>query len=447
MKCHLVTLGCQMNRSDSERVWAVLEGMGLEWVDREEEADLIGVVACSVRQKSIDKVYAKIHRWNGWKKKRPLLTFLTGCILPEDEKKFLKLFDLVFRMPELPEFPAMLQQYGIVSGLHAPSVLEQLKPQDERTDFWQITPAYASNLESFIPIQNGCDKFCTYCAVPYTRGREISRASSDILFELECLLERGAKSITLLGQNVNSYGLDQKGSEISFAQLLNRVGELADQADYAPWIYFTSPHPRDMTREVLEVMARHKSLAKQLHLPLQSGDNEVLRRMNRRYTWESFSEIVNDFRELLPEATLFTDIIVGFPGETDAQFQNTLHALEEMKCNMIYGAKYSPRPGAQSADWQDDISPAEKSRRLALLGDLLKQTAQDWNHRLIGQTVRVLLDGKDRRISGALTGRTEGRIPVRVLDAPEEQIGTFQEVKIQNCASLSLEGVLVNSTY
>jgi tRNA-2-methylthio-N6-dimethylallyladenosine synthase len=434
-----------MNRSDSERVWAVLEDMGLEWVDREEEADLIGVVACSVRQKSIDKVYAKIHRWNGWKKERPLLTFLSGCILPEDEKKFLKLFDLVFRMPELPELPEMLQQYGVVSGLQAPSVLEQLKPRDERTDFWQIAPAYASNLESFIPIQNGCDKFCTYCAVPYTRGREVSRASAEILTELEALLERGAKSITLLGQNVNSYGLDQKGSEISFAQLLDRVGALADQADYQPWIYFTSPHPRDMSREVLEVMARHKSLANQLHLPLQSGDDEVLRRMNRRYTLESFLHIVKDFRELLPEATLFTDIIVGFSGETDAQFQNTLNALEEMKCNMIYGAKYSPRPGAQSANWEDDIPPAEKSRRLALLGDLLKKTAQGWNQALVGQTLRVLIDGKDRRIPNALMGRTEGRIPVRILDAQESAIGSFQQVKIKSCASLSLEGVLLDS--
>jgi tRNA-2-methylthio-N6-dimethylallyladenosine synthase len=167
--------------------------------------------------------------------------------------------------------------------------------------------------------------------------------------------------------------------------------------------------------------------------------------MNRRYTLESFLHIVKDFRELLPEATLFTDIIVGFSGETDAQFQNTLNALEEMKCNMIYGAKYSPRPGAQSSNWEDDIPPAEKSRRLALLGDLLKKTAQGWNQALVGQTLRVLIDGKDRRISNALMGRTEGRIPVRILDAQESAIGSFQQVKIKSCASLSLEGVLLDS--
>jgi len=445
MKCCIVTLGCQMNQSDSERIRSVIEGMGYVLTAVEEEADLIGVVACSVRQKAIDKVYSKIRKWNRWKNDRPLVTFVSGCILPADEEKFLKLFDLVFRMNELPELPTALQQCGVATEFSTRHLLDELEREDERTDFWQVEPTYGSDFEAFVPIQNGCDKFCSYCAVPYTRGREVSRASADILAEVEKLVGNGVKSITLLGQNVNSYGLDKKGEELSFAGLLNQVGELGNKSGKDFWVYFTSPHPRDMTRDVIETIAQYGCLAKQIHLPVQSGDEEMLRHMNRNHGIDAYKKIIADIRELLPTATLFTDIIVGFSGETDEQLENSARLMEEVGFNMAYIAKYSPRPGARSAEWPDDITPQQKSERLAKLSAILKRTSRAHNERMVGKTYRVLVERADKRMEGALVSRTEGRLLVRILQASEGLIGTFQDVRITSAAELSLTGELAGA--
>ena len=442
MQCCIVTLGCQMNHSDSERIRSVIEGMGFAMTEVEEDADLIGVVACSVRQRAIDKVYSKISKWNRWKNDRPLVTFVSGCILPADESRFLKRFDLVFRMNELPDLPEMLQQCGIATEYSARHLLEGIERQDERTDFWQVDPKYSSSFEAYVPIQNGCDKFCSFCAVPYTRGREVSRASGDILAEIQRLVDQDVKAITLLGQNVNSYGLDRKGDEISFAELLRRVGRIGDESGKECWVYFTSPHPRDMTRDVIEAIAAYRCLAKQIHLPVQSGDEKLLRRMNRNHSVEDYLKIVDDIRELLPSATLFTDIIVGFSGETDEQFENTAHLMEQVRFNMAYIAKYSPRVGARSARWEDDVTPLQKSERLARLAEILKRSSLAHNQALIGKRIRVLIDGHDKRMEGALTARTEGKLPVRVLGATAQCIGTFQEIEITDAAELSLTGRL-----
>lgn len=443
MKCCIVTLGCQMNQSDSERIRSVIESMGYQMTDNEEEATLIGVVACSVRQKAIDKVYSKILKWNKRKSEQPLITFVSGCILPADEAKFLKLFDLVFRMNELPELPEMLQQCGVNTEFSARHSVNDLHREDERTDFWQIDPVYSSDSEAFVPIQNGCNKFCTYCAVPYTRGREVSRSSEAILGEVKKLIESGVKAITLLGQNVNSYGLDKKGEELSFAQLLREIGELQKVCGRDFWLYFTSPHPRDMTRDVIEAMADYDCLAKQVHLPVQSGDTELLKKMNRNYTVEAYLEIVDYIRELIPTATLFTDFIVGFSGETDEQLENSAKLMEQVKFNMAYVAKYSPRVGAKSAEWPDDITPKQKSERLARLSDVLKKYSLEYNEALIGKTVKVLVEREDNRMEGALSSRTEGKILVRIIDAPKDLVGTFQNVEITSATALSLTGKLV----
>lgn len=443
MKCCLVTLGCQMNQSDSERIRSVIEGMGYTLTSVEAEADLIGVVACSVRQKAIDKVYSKIQKWNQWKNDRPLITFVSGCILPADEVKFLKLFDLVFRMNELPDLPAMIQQCGVTTEFSARHVLDDLEREDERTDFWQVKPTYSSRFEAFVPIQNGCDKFCSFCAVPYTRGREVSRASTDILAEVEKLIEQDVKAITLLGQNVNSYGLDKPGEELSFAELLTAVGEIGQRSGKECWVYFTSPHPRDMTRDVIEAIAQYDCLAKQIHLPVQSGDEKMLRRMNRNHSIDAYRKIISDIRELLPTATIFTDVIVGFSGETDEQLDATAQLMEEVGFNMAYIAKYSPRVGARSARWEDDISPQLKSERLAKLSDILKRTSLAHNEQMVGQTYRVLIERADKRMEGALAARTEGKLPVRILNADAALIGTFQHVRITSTSALSLTGELM----
>ena len=440
MKYHLVTLGCQMNMSDSERVQTVFEAAGFEPTDSEEDANIIGILACSVRQKAIDKVYGKISRWNKWKQKKNLLTFVSGCILDADEERFLKLFDLVFRMGDLPDLPDMIRQSGVSTPLSSAPILEDEERDDKRTDFWKVVPNYGSELEAFVPIQNGCDKFCSFCAVPYTRGREVSRSSEAIIDEVKALVERDVKSITLLGQNVNSYGLDRSGEECSFAELLGKIGELGNGLDKEFWVYFTSPHPKDMTTDILDIMAQYPCLAKQIHLPLQSGDEKVLLKMNRNHTVAKYMETVDAIREKLPTATLFTDIIVGFTSETDEQFEETAKLMRQIKYNMAYIAKYSPRPGARSARWEDDIPNDEKKRRHAVLNQILCDGSYELNKDMVGKTYRVLIDGEDKRQEGALTGRTEGKLIVRILGAPSELIGTFQDVKITQAARMSLTG-------
>ena len=331
-----------MNQSDAERVRTVVESLGYTRTDSEEEADLMGIVACSVRQKAIDKVYSRIRTWNSWKNHRSLLTFVTGCILPADKDKFLKLFDLLLDITEIPQLPDMIRQYGVTTPVGASLITSEGLLQNT-AGYWGIRPRYSSTFEAYVPIQNGCDKYCTFCAVPYTRGKEVSRPSSEILQEVEGLVERGYKSITLLGQNVNSYGQDAHGAEITFPQLLREVGEMGRRSGEDFWVYFTSPHPRDMTTEALKVIAEYPCLAKQIHLPLQSGDDKILIRMNRNYMLEQYRDTVRTIREILPSSTLFTDIIVGFSGETEGQFENTRAAMREFAYNMAYVAMYSPR--------------------------------------------------------------------------------------------------------
>jgi tRNA-2-methylthio-N6-dimethylallyladenosine synthase len=439
MKYHLVTLGCQMNKSDSERVRTVIGEMGYDWTDQEEEANLLGILACSVRQKSIDKVYSRIARWNNWKYNRSLLTFVSGCILPADREKFLKLFDLVFTMAELPQLPDMIRQYGVVTQ-HAPVV----KPREAIREFWMVRPTHVSTYEAYIPIQNGCDKFCTFCAVPYTRGREISRPSREILEELQQVVAAGYKSITLLGQNVNSYGLDKAGAELSFPGLLKAIGEYGKTSGKEFWVYFTSPHPRDMSDAVFETIAAYDCLAKQIHLPLQSGDDKVLIRMNRKHSLEEYRAIIRSIRRNLPGATIFTDIIVGFTGETDEQFGNTRKAMADIGFNMAYIAVYSPRPGAASARWDDDVPMTVKKQRLHLLTEELTMHTLPYNRSLIGKTVRVLVTGYDRK-PGYLSGLTEGRIVVRFAAQQPLQPGTFIWLTITAAAPYSLEGELADS--
>lgn len=463
-----------MNLSDTERVKTVLHELGFSPTENENEANILGVIACSVRQKAIDKVYSRIAKWNKLKNRKNLITFVSGCILPSDNERFLKLFDLVFPMSELPQLPEMIRQYGVVSpaGLlqnddslykeaYAPtkkengSVLLQdfvtfqkpsqpkLNPGKDIDQFWHVEPTYTSDFEAFIPIQNGCDKFCSFCAVPYTRGREVSRPSNEIIEELKVLVEKGYKTITLLGQNVNSYGLDKKGNEIGFAELLRQIGEFGNSANREFWVYFTSPHPRDMTDEVIEVIAQYKCLGKQIHLPVQSGDDKVLLRMNRKHAMDKYRHIVQTIRKLIPEATLFTDIIVGFTGETEEQFENTRLSMEEFKYNMAYIAQYSVRPGAASSRWEDDIPQEVKKERLHTLTQELMKHSLQYNKALVGKTVRVIVRGRDRK-EGFLSGHTEGKLVIRFASDDQSLIGQFVDLKINSASPLSLEGKLVH---
>lgn len=444
MKYHLITLGCQMNMSDSERVRSMIESQtGYRWTDNEEEASLLGILACSVRQKAIDKVYTRIEKWNKWKNKKNLITFISGCILPGDMDKFLKLFDIIFRMSELETLPEMIRQYGVVSPASLVNDLTGM-PTNERIDnFWKVNPHYSSDFEAFIPIQNGCDKFCTFCAVPYTRGREVSRPSREIIGEVEKLVNEGYKSITLLGQNVNSYGLDKKGAEITFPELLRSIGEMGKASGKDFWVYFTSPHPRDMTDEVIEVIAEYDCLAKQIHLPIQSGDDKVLIRMNRKHSVEKYRGIVETIRKKIPQATLFTDIIVGFTGETDEQFENTRRIMDEFSYNMAYIAQYSQRPGAASSRWIDDVPQEVKKTRYHRLSQDLRRHSAMHNRKMIGNIYKVIVTRPDRK-QGFLSALTEGKIVCRFQSDDNSLIGKFVHIRITSSTDFSVEGVLTD---
>ncbi|MDA3850988.1 MAG: tRNA (N6-isopentenyl adenosine(37)-C2)-methylthiotransferase MiaB [Spirochaetaceae bacterium] len=439
MKYYLLVLGCQMNLSDSERIKSIFNSMGFSETQEEKDAQILGVVACSVRQKAIDKVFNRIHKWNQQKKTKNLLTFLTGCILEDDKKKFLKLFDLVFQTKEMAALPEMIGQYGVVTPASLKNQLQQI-PQETQGDFWQINPEYQSKYEAYIPIQNGCNKFCTYCAVPYTRGREESRPSGEILDEFDSLMSRGFHNVTLLGQNVNSYGLDKKGTELTFPHLLEQLALRAEQQKQKPWIYFTSPHPRDMTDEVIEVMAKYPSLAKQIHLPLQSGDDKILGDMNRSHNLQDYRRIVETIRKKLPQATLFTDIIVGFPGEEEEHFMNSLRAMEEFEYNMAFIACYSPRPGAKSSRWEDTVSQQIKKERLHRLTEVLMKTSGQWNQRQIGRETQMLVTGPSRK-GDRINGRTEGMVNIQIPMDQHLQAGDRISVEITGAMGLSLEAV------
>ena len=460
MKYYLLPLGCQMNQSDAERTRTVLQQMGFIPTENENEATILGIVACSVRQKGIDKVYGRIEKWNSMKNRQNCITFVSGCILPADRVRFLKLFDLVFPMNELPKLPDMIRQYGIVTPaslkmgeeIEMQPVVKPVAPLFNKHDvvnpsanmgqFWAITPTLTSEFEAFIPIQNGCNNFCTYCAVPYTRGREVSRPSAEILGELKDLVNKGYKSITLLGQNVNSYGLDKKGEEINFAELLRRVGEYGKASGKEFWVYYTAPHPRDMKDDIMEVMAQYDCLAKQIHIPIQSGDDNMLKRMNRHHDLATYRHIIQTIRRVLPTATIFTDIIVGFTKESEEEFENTRKAMEEFKYNMAYIAQYSVRPGAVASQWEDDVPKEVKRERYHILTDELMKHSLVYNTGLIGSTVKMLVEGYDRK-NGYLNGHTEGKIVIRFASDDKQLIGQIVNVKVTKAAPLSIEGELV----
>jgi len=441
MRYHLITLGCQMNLSDGERIHSVLKEMGLVQSDTDTDAQVLGIIACSVRQKAIDKVYNQVARWNKSKNHRNLITFLSGCILPEDRERFLKLFDIVFPMSEVNELPGMITSFGVATPASLGLATKGIPRNEHIFSLWNIQPDYQSTFEAFVPIQNGCDKFCTFCAVPYTRGREVSRPSADIIAQVRDLIARGYKSITLLGQNVNSYGQDKKGGELNFAQLLREIGQAALQMDRMCWIYFTSPHPRDMTDEVIDVIAAYPHLARQVHLPLQSGDEKLLVKMNRNHSLDTYRDILQSIRQKIPEASIFTDIIVGFTGESEEQHRNTLEAMREFEFNMAYVAQYSPRPGAASYRWEDTVPAVVKKERLREMNQVLLQTASRQNRKLIGKKLRVLVTGTDRK-PGYLKGLTEGKINIRFQATRNDLAGSFVELRVSTSNGLSLEGNL-----
>ena len=328
---NIITYGCQMNESDSQRISIELEDKKYKHVDDIKQADLIIINACSVRQSAIDRVRSKIKKLNKLKIEKPKLKIiLTGCILEKDKQEFKNQVDEIW---PIIDFKNRLKY----------------KPCDDK--------------KALVPIMTGCDNFCSYCAVPYTRGREISRTAIEIIKEIKDLIKNGYKEITLLGQNVNSYK-----DKLTFPELLQAINNLS--GDFQ--IKFMTSHPKDMSDHLIKIIANGEKISKQIHLPVQSGDNQILKKMNRNYTITHYKKLIKKILQSIPNAKISTDIIVGFPGETEKQFQNTVNLVKEIKFRQIFVSAYSPRPGTSAAKIKDNISPNEKKKRKRIILDMIK---------------------------------------------------------------------------
>ena len=331
-KYYLKVFGCQMNESDSQRIASFLEQQHYQCAGKMKNADLIVVTACSVRQSAIDRIFGLSKKFKKIKAKK----ILTGCVIKSDKPKFLKFFDEVLTINEL---------LG--------------------KNYLELQPKHTSSKSAYVPIMTGCNNFCTYCAVPYTRGREISRPTRNIVKEINGLIKKGYKEIILLGQNVNSY----KDGKTTFPALLKFISDIP--SDFT--IKFMTSHPKDFSDELIDVIARSPKISREIHLPVQSGDDEILRKMNRRYTAEKYLDLIQKIRTKIPEVKFTTDVIVGFPGETKKQFENTIKLLERVKFNLAYINKYSTRPGTAAAQLKDNVPLVEKKCRWEILEELVNR--------------------------------------------------------------------------
>ncbi|MDG5467657.1 tRNA (N6-isopentenyl adenosine(37)-C2)-methylthiotransferase MiaB [Deltaproteobacteria bacterium IMCC39524] len=434
---YLETFGCQMNVVDSERIVGLLDEIGYYQVEEPEQADLILLNTCAVRDKAVRKAYGHLGRFKPMKERKPdLILGMGGCIAQQEGKQLLEEFsylDLVFGTHNVHRLPEMVQQ---VAEKHVRC--EETEFLDRETRL-QLFPSRTGQeaYTRFVTVMQGCDNFCSYCVVPYVRGREISRPSTEILEEIRELAAQGVREITLIGQNVNSYGLKDDG-ELSFAGLLEQVNAV----DGIDRIRFTTSHPKDLSDDLIECFGRLDKLCKHLHLPVQCGSNNILKAMNRGYTRERYLGVVERLRQVCPEIRLSSDIIVGFPGETEADFAETMSLLEKVRYTEIYSFIYSPRRGTSAADMADD-TPAEVkqdqfNRMLELQQEISRQT---WEAD-VGTIQEVLVEGESKVGAGQMFGRSTWNRIVNFA-GPAELAGKLVSVKITKAFRNSLLGELV----
>jgi len=358
MKYHVIVFGCQMNISDAERVSAVLESMKYKKTSNINEADLIMVVMCSVRQSAVDRIFGLVEKFKKLNKKPK--TILTGCILKKDKKTFSQNFDYIIDIKNIKNLSKILAK-----NLH--HNLDDRRDYDAE-NYFNIAPKYFNKTRAFLPISNGCNNFCAYCVVPHTRGKLVCRNHKKILEEANGLISRGFKEIWLLGQNVNDYS-SLADNSVDFPELLKMVNNLPGKFK----IFFMSPNPKNFSDKLIKTMAQCKKFSRYLNLPIQSGDNEILKKMNRPYTAEKYIALVKKIRKAIPDINLSTDVIVGFPGETKKQFANTAKLFKKIKFNIAYINKYSPRYGTAAAKLKDDVSWDEKKRRERILQNIINE--------------------------------------------------------------------------
>ncbi len=436
-KFSVITWGCQMNEHDSEIMRALLENNGYEWTDNLREADLIVLNTCSVRKHAEQKVLGFLGNLKHQKKKRPdILIAVGGCMTqnPEIVRTFQKEsphINILFGTRNFHQLPDLIRKAEQTN-----SQVVELGSGDEELP--GLLPAHhTSPVKAYVTIMYGCDNFCAYCIVPYTRGREKSRPLDEIWEEVENLVKEGYFEVMLLGQNVNSYGKDLPG-DTNFAALLRRLDQIPGLAR----IRYMTSHPRDFSDELIETIANSQKVCEHFHLPLQAGSNNVLKKMNRGYTREQYLRLTEKIREAIPVASITTDLIVGFPGETAADFQQTLELVERVQFDAAYTFMFSPRPGTRAAKMKEQIPPAEKKARLNQLCKTQNQISLARNQKLEGQTWEVLVEGKSKTNPKRWSGRTRTN-KIVVFEGEEDLAGKIVEVKIDCAQTWTLFGSLI----
>jgi tRNA-2-methylthio-N6-dimethylallyladenosine synthase len=432
-KVFVRTFGCQMNENDSEHIAGVLLRAGAVRADRPEAADVVIVNTCAVRQKSEAKLYSYLGRLSRLKRKRPFILGVAGCVAQvrkADLLTKLPFVDVVVGPDGYPDLPEL-----VVRAAEAPEVWTELGP--DWREIGAETTARENPWSAFVPVMEGCDNYCAYCIVPFSRGREKFRPFANILAEVRAAAAAGALEIQLLGQNVNAYR--DPGTGLGFAGLLDAVAAVPGPA----WIRFITSHPKSFGDDIVRAMAASPKVCRALHLPLQSGSTPVLGRMNRGYTSEGYLALVARLKEVIPGILLTTDIIVGFPGETEGDFQRTCGVLREIRFAGIFSFRYSSRPLTAAAGIPDDVPLEVKRRRLVELQALQKAIQIETNRSFVGHDVLVLATGPSPKGAGRFSGRTEGNLVVN-FDAPSDPTGRFLKVRITGSGPYSLHGTAVD---
>ena len=428
---YVETYGCQQNEADSERIRGMLQQSGYSIVTEAEGADVVVMNTCAIREHAEQRVFGNLGALTHTKRRHPgQKIFLCGCMAGQETvveriRKSFPHVDGVFSTHHLWQFPEIL--YHVLTRKK-----RQFYVADEAGSIAEGLPVVRSNtLKAWVSIMYGCNNFCTYCIVPYVRGRERSRKMADILTECRELIENGCKEITLLGQNVNSYGKDLDEG-VDFSDLLAAIAQLP--GDFL--IRFMTSHPKDAGQKLFDTMAAYPKIAKQLHLPFQSGSSRVLKAMNRHYDREKYLERVNYAKSVMPDLVLTSDVIVGFPGETEEEFEETISLIEKVRYDSLFTFIFSPRGGTPAASMEDPTPKSEKNRRFDRLCNLQNTISEQIHESYVGKTLRCLVDGTDGDL---LTARTEGGRLVRFAGC-KELIGTYQNITITGATTWSLTG-------
>ncbi|MFO1290411.1 MAG: tRNA (N6-isopentenyl adenosine(37)-C2)-methylthiotransferase MiaB [Nitrosomonas sp.] len=437
-KLYIKTFGCQMNEYDSDKMADVLHSAkGLELTDKPEEADVILFNTCSVREKAQEKVFHDLGRVRHLKEKNPnLLIGVGGCVASQEGHEIIKrapFVDLVFGPQTLHRLPELIRKRELTGR----SQVDISFPEIEKFD--HLPPARTEGATAFVSIMEGCSKYCSFCVVPYTRGEEVSRPLNDILVEVAHLTLRGVKEVNLLGQNVNAYRGKMDSSEIvDFALLLEFIHEIPG----IERIRFTTSHPKEFTTRLIDVYAKLPKVVNHLHLPVQSGSDRVLAAMKRGYSAIEYKSIIRKIRALRPNISISSDFIIGFPGETEADFEATMKLIEAVYFDESFSFIYSPRPGTPAADLPDDTPQEIKLERLHRLQEKIAQHATSISQNMVGTTQRILIEGYSKKSADELCGRTENNRMVNFIGDPN-RIGQFIDIKITAALPHSLRGEIL----